>query len=90
MESEVLSGLPVLLFMFLLSISSFGISLGESTEHRATERRADARPLNLESRDKSKRDKGIVLGLLQVFGLSFLLLGKVLENPPVYFVDIPL
>ena len=35
----------------------------------------------LESRDKRKRDKGIVLGSLQVFGLNFVMLGKILKNP---------
>ena len=54
-----------------------------AVELQSIERTVDAKPSILESRDKSKRDKRIVLVHFKVFGLDFLLFCKVLENPPV-------
>ena len=47
-----------------------------------SKRTVDARP-QIRDKRRERRDKRIVLGSLQVFGLNFLLLGKFLENPPV-------
>ena len=60
--------------MSLLSISSFGISLGESTEHRATERRAD-------SQAKLGKGKGRLAVLWKVGQLLKQLVGQQLLLP---------
>jgi hypothetical protein len=54
---------------------------GEGRREEGRGKREERREKREEGR--GKRDEGIVLGSLQVFGLNFLLICKILKNPPV-------